>query len=248
MNTQTLILDSLAPYSSVIRGDLGYTVATQCLYPGGDAVAVTVLGDQGRFRITDHGAGHAALQAAGVDNPGSFVRRATKLAEDRGLVFNDGQFLLDEVDAGQLGAAILLVANASQLWVQDVLIDVSRRVERDLRERVFDCAKQIFSAERVVRDMALSGESTKSYTVTQVVRLAGERLLLIEALTHHPNAIAAQYLKFADIGRAHTDWAREFVVEQRASWKAEDLNVLAEVSDGILDIETALEPLRRRYA
>lgn len=248
MNTESLIVNSLAPFATILRGDIGVTVATQCLYPGGDAVAVTVIGDDGNYRITDHGMGYVALQTAGVDDPKNYVRRAARLAEERGLSFTNGQFVLDDVDGGQLGAAILIVANASQMWVQDVLNDISRRVERDLRERVFDFMKGIFTAERVQRDISLSGESTKTYQVTQAVKLAPDRYLLIEPLTNHPNAIAAQYLKFNDIGRAHRDWPREFVVENRKEWKAEDLNVLAEVSEGILDIETKLEPLRQRYA
>ncbi|MGQ0696820.1 MAG: hypothetical protein ACT4PZ_01125 [Panacagrimonas sp.] len=248
MNTESLIRNALAPFSSVVRSDVGFTVATQCLYPDGDAVAVTVVGDTGHYRITDHGAGYAALQAAGIDDPKTYSRRAVRLAEERGLSFHLGQFQLDDVDVSQLGAGILIVANASQVWVQDVLNDVTRRIERDLRERVFDYAKTIFSADRIERDMPLSGESTKSYQVSQVVRLGSDRLLLIEPLTNHTNAIAAQYLKFNDIGRAHSDWAREFVVERRNEWKAEDLNILGEVSEGILDIETGLEPLRARYA
>lgn len=246
-NVESFIAKALEPFAATHRSDVGIVVPTHCLYPGGDGVTVTVVQGEHTFRVTDHGMGYSMLSLSGVDEPGRYSGRARKIAEERGLTFDNSTFFADEIDAGQLGAAILMVANASQQWVQDVLQDVSKRAERELRERVLDFVGRIFPAKDIQKDLSITGESTKAYQVTQAIKLTNDRMLLIETVTNHIGAIAPAYMKFSDLGRAHQKWPREFVVEKKNQWKAEDLNVLGEVCDGIVDVESRLEPLKQRY-
>jgi hypothetical protein len=163
-----------------------------------------------------------------------------------GLEFRRGSFVADEVHQTQLGAAIVLVANATQRWVTDVLGERQRRVERDLRRLVADQLHRIFPKERIAAHTQLSGATTKNYDFANVIKLPN-RLLIVEPVANHPGAIAATFLKLTDVHNAHPDFPREVVVEDQDAWKSEDLAVLSEASEGIRDISRGLAPLREKY-
>jgi hypothetical protein len=247
VNQTTLIERSLAGFSTLRQDGGGVAVSTHCLYPGGDGVTVRVDVESAGYRVSDDGGGWTALLQAGIDPSPSQLRRAHSVAEDGGIAFDEGAFLADEIGESQLGAAILMVANASQRWVRDVLDEQERRVERDLKRRVLEQLKRLFPAHAIEQDRSIAGDSTKAYHIAQIVKL-DNRLLLIEPVANQANALAATFLKFSDIGKAHNDWPREAVIQGKSSWRAEDVNVLAEVSTGVTDIETGLDPIRSRYA
>lgn len=247
MNTTTLIERSLAGFTGLRPDHGGIAVATHCLYPGGDGVAVHVDIEAAGYRVSDDGGGWTALLQAGIDPSPSQLRRAHAVADEGGVSFRDGAFITDEIGESQLGAAILMVANASQRWARDVLDEQGRRVERDLKRRVFEQLKRIFPAHAIEQDRSIVGDSTKSYHIAQTVKLV-DCLLLIEPVANQANALAATFLKFSDIGKAQPDWPREAVIQGKSSWKAEDVNVLTEVSTGVSDIESGLEPIRAKYA
>ncbi|MGQ0663309.1 MAG: hypothetical protein ACT4P2_06915 [Pseudomonadota bacterium] len=208
---------------------------------------MNVLVQRQSFRVSDDGNGWAVLLAAGVDPSPSQARRAHAIAKETGLAFTHGTFAVEDVDEDQLGAAILIVANASQRWVSEVLHEEERRAERDLGRRVREHLRRLFPKERLAEDAVIAGNSTKTYHVSTAVKI-GDRLLLVEPVINHANAIASVFLKFTDIGKAHPDWPREAVIEDKDRWKAEDVNVVAEASTGVIDLETALLPVRRKYA
>jgi hypothetical protein len=243
----SLIERSLASFAALRQDEGGVAVATHCLYPGGDGVTVRVDVEAAGYRVSDDGGGWTALLQAGIDPSPSQLRRAHAAAEDGGIAFRDGAFVADEIGESQLGAAILMVANASQRWARDVLDEQGRRVERDLKRRVFEQLRRIFPAAAIEQDRSIVGDSTKAYHIAQTVTLA-DRLLLIEPVANQANALAATFLKFSDIGKAQPDWPRETIIQAKSRWKAEDLNVLAEVSDGVNDIDTGLESIRAKYA
>jgi hypothetical protein len=247
VNQTTLIERSLAGFSSLRTDAGGVAVSTHCLYPGSDGVTVRVDVESAGYRVSDDGGGWTALLQAGIDPSTSQVRRAHAVAEEGGMAFRQGTFLADEIGEDQLGAAIVMVANASQRWVRDVLDEQERRVERDLKRRVLEQLKRLFPAHAIERDRSIVGDSTKAYHVAQTIKL-GNRLLLIEPVANQANALAATFLKFSDIGKAHGDWPRESVIQRKSGWKAEDINLLAEVSTGVSDIDTRLEPIRAKYA
>jgi hypothetical protein len=225
----------------------GVRVPTHCLYPGGDSVAVKVALAESGLRVSDDGLAWATLLAAGLDPSPSQIRSAYAVASETGLAFEHGAFVADEVAEDQLSAAILVVANASQRWVVGVLGDVGRRADRDLKRRVRESVRRIFSTAKIDGDKEIVGESTKKYVIAEVIQSA-KGTLLIDPVTNHQNAIASAFLKFTDIGRAKPEWPRVAVVENLPSWKAEDVNVLSEASTSVIDIEVGLEPIRQKYA
>jgi hypothetical protein len=139
-----------------------------------------------------------------------------------GVEFRSGSFIADEIAEAQLGAAIVIVANASQRWVTDVLSERQRRVERDLRRLVADQLARLFAKDRISTHAHLSGATSKTYEFANVVKLPN-RLLIVEPVANHAGAIAASFLKLTDVHNAHPDFPREVVIEDQDSWKSEDL-------------------------
>lgn len=243
-----VIINALAPYTTCRRVDGGTLVTTQCLYPGGDGVSVVVGQGAIGYRVSDDGTGWQALLAAGIEVlPSTHGRRARSIAQMMGVEFCNGSFIADEIAEAQLGAAIVIVANASQRWVTDVLGERQRRVERDLRRLVADQLARLFAKDRISTHAQLSGATSKTYEFANVVKLP-HRLLIVEPVANHAGAIAASFLKLTDVHNAHPNFPREVVIEDQDSWKAEDLAVLSEASDGIRDIARGLEPLREKYS
>lgn len=242
----SFILEALAPYTACRQVDGGTLVTTQCLYPGGDGVSVVVSQGAGGYRVSDDGAGWQALLAAGMEvSPSTHGKRARLIAEMMGVDFR-GSFIADEIAVSQLGAAIVIVANASQRWVTDVLSERQRRVERDLRRLVSEQLARLFPKDRVRNQAPLSGATSKTYEFANIVTLPN-RLLIVEPVANHAGAIAATFLKLTDVHNAHPDFPREVVIEDQDNWKSEDLAVLSEASDGIRDITKGLERLREKY-
>lgn len=243
---EPFIVKALVPYSTCRKVDNGTLVTTHCLYPGGDGVSVVVGNGEGGYRVSDDGTGWQALLAAGIEVlPSTHGKRARLIAQMMGLEFRGGSFIADEIAEAQLGAAIVIVANASQRWVTDVLSERQRRVERDLRRLVADQLARLFAKDHSTQ-AHLSGATSKTYEFANVVKLPN-RLLIVEPVTNHAGAIAATFLKLTDVHNAHPDFPREVVIQDQDSWKSEDLSVLSEASDGIRDIARGLEPLREKY-
>ncbi len=241
------IIKALVPYTTCRQVDGGTLVTTQCLYPGGDGVSVVVGQGAGGYRVSDDGAGWQALLAAGMEvSPSTHGKRARSIAETMGVEFRSGSFIADEVTDAQLGAAIVIVANASQRWVTDVLSERQRRVERDLRRLVADQLARLYAKGSIRTHAHLSGATSKTYEFANIVTLPN-RLLIVEPVTNHAGAIAATFLKLTDVHNAHPDFPREVVIEDQDSWKSEDLAVLSEASEGILDIAKGLNLLRNKY-
>ena len=102
------------PYTTCRQVDGGTLVTTQCLYPGGDGVSVVVGQGAGGYRVSDDGAGWEALLAAGMEvSPSTHGKRARSIAETMGVEFRSGSLIADVIADTQLGAAIVIVANAA---------------------------------------------------------------------------------------------------------------------------------------
>ncbi|TVR79104.1 MAG: hypothetical protein EA405_13375 [Rhodospirillales bacterium] len=206
------------------------------------------MGGPHKFAVTDQGAGWDTLLAAGVAvAPSSHGRRARGVADLFGVAYRDGAFRVDDVEPHQLAAAIVLIANASQQWVTEILSDRQQRQERLLQRRVAEQLRRLFPQHEVRQKARLAGESTKAYDFANVVTLPN-RLLIVEPVTNHPGAIAAAYLKLSDVHRAHPAYPREVVIEHEDGWASGDLAVLSEASDGIRDIAAGLTGLVEKYA
>ena len=221
------------PFSARVL-DGAHRVDTTTLLPGGAIAMVRVRPAPGGFVVDDDALGRTILAELGVqDLTGADTRRGNHIAEARGVRFDGGCFSLDEVSEDQLQAAIVYIADACRAWVEGALDARVRRTASDLTGRTREKLRTLLPEARIDVDRELIGESSKRHHFDLVVTLPRDRMALFETLTPSPNAIAAAYLKFDDIMRAHADWPREAVVEDLSLWPAPDLAIMQHVATHI---------------
>jgi hypothetical protein len=221
----------LSPSVSARGHDDARRIETTTLLPGGAVVAVRVRPGASGFVVDDEAVGRTVLSELGVqDLTGADTRRGNSIAEARGVRFDGASFSVDEVSEDSLQSAIVYVADACRAWVEAALDARARRTPADLTGRAKDKLRAILPNARIDVDRELIGESSKRHHFDLVVTLSGDRLALFETLTPSPNALAAAYLKFDDLMRAHADWPREAVVEDLSIWPSPDLAVMQHVA------------------
>jgi hypothetical protein len=221
----------LSPSLSAQRQEDAHRVETTTLLPGGAIVSVRLRHAVSGFVVDDEAVGRTVLSELGVqDLTGADTRRGNQIADARGVRFDGASFSLDEVSEDGLQSAIVYVADASRSWVEAALDARARRPSTDLTARSKDKLRAILPNVRIELDRELIGESSKRHRFDIVVSLANDRLALFQTLTLSPNALAAAYLKFDDVMRAHPDWPREAVVEDLSIWPSPDLAVMQHVT------------------
>lgn len=227
-----IIRDTLACLAEPRQGSDGIYVPTTTLLPGGDLVGVLVSREgDGVFRVSDNGAGREAILDAGILNiAAADRRRANEIAALGGLELEGDAFVIRNISADQLAAAVIYVADASRAWAQAVLDREARRRERDVSETVQRRLEVVFSPSKVAREVTLLGASSSQHKFDFVVDLPGERRALFEIVTPAPNSISSTHLKFFDLQREHGDWPREAVVENMADWNSSSLALLNQVA------------------
>jgi hypothetical protein len=247
LSDDLLVVRAIAPYTACRAVEGRLSVVTQCLYPGGDSVLVVVSAAAGGHRVSDDGGGWRALLDAGIEPaPSSHGKRARSIAQTMGLEYVRGAFVADEVSEAQLGAAIVIVANASQKWVSEVLGERQQRAERHFRRRVSDALEELFAESKINRQVQLNGATSKTYEFANIVTLR-DRRVIVEPVFNHAGAIAASFLKLVDVHNAHPELAREVVIEDEDEWTSENLSVLSQASEGVRDFAKGLELLRDKY-
>lgn len=238
-----VIRDTLAFLAEPRQGSEGIYVPTTTLLPGGDIVGVLVTREgEGRFRVSDNGAGREAILDAGVMTiRAGDRRRATEIAGKGGLEIDGDAFILRDVVAEQLASAVIYVADASRAWAQAVLDREARRSEREMSETVQRRLEMVFSPSRVNREVTLLGASSSQHKFDFVVDLSGDRRAMFEIVTPASTSISSAHLKFFDLQREHQDWPREAVVENMADWQSSSLALMNQVA-------THVRPLSGEWA
>lgn len=152
-------------------------------------------------------------------------------------------FLLAEVSAAQLSAAVAYVAEASRSWAASTVEAYRRTRGRDIAGRAVERLRALLPAADVQVGRELAGASTKLHRFDVVVSLPDGRLAAFESLLPAQASIAAAHLKFYDLKQAHGDWRCEAVVEELSSWPTSDLAIVQQVASGVRDIEAAWDDL-----
>lgn len=221
-------------------------VATDCLYPGGRHVVVAVRHVGESCAVSDDGAGWDTLKQAGFEPTRTPAYRAARvLADQMGVPFKRGVYVIDGVGPEQLRSAVVHVANASQAWVRQVMSSGSSSGKLSLTSRAVQKLGGLLGPS-LQRNRRVQGFSSRPHQLAFLLPLDGDRNALIEPVATRLDSIAATYLKFSDVGRAYPDWPREALVEHIDDWPSADLALLAEVATGISDLDGNLSVLAQR--
>lgn len=221
-------------------------VETTTLLPGGGVATVSVRPvGQGRFEVSDDGAGREAMLALGLqDFSRSDVSKAREIAESRGLAFRKDAFVISEVTGDQMASAISYVADATRCLVSEALDNRSRRTRRDLISRTVERLRQLHPGVQVDHERQLLGASTKRHEFDLVMSLPGDRYAVFQTVTPAPASIAAAHLKLYDLREAHAEWPREVVVEDMSTWVGDDLAIMQQVASHMRDFQSPWSDLR----
>lgn len=215
--------------------DRGLALSTTTLLPGGELATVLIQSDEGGlYSVSDNGAGREAVLNQGVLGIGvGAKRRAKRIAEAAGLHMEGDAFILRRVSESQLPSAISYIADASRSWAQYVVENavVSRTVE--MEEVVREKLERVYTSAKIRRQTAVLGASTTQYEFDFSVEIEGGRLALFEIVSPSIQSIAFAHTKFSDVGRAHTDWLREAVVEDLSLWPSDQTSLLSQVTSHI---------------
>jgi hypothetical protein len=220
-------------------------VETTTLLPGGGVATVSVRAAGRAFVVSDSGSARETLLALGVpDFTRGDVRAAHEIAEARGLGFHTDEFVLTDVSADQLPAAIAYVADATRALVSASLESRSRRAQRDLVSRTVDRVRSMFPGATLETERVLLGASTKCHTFDLVMPLAGDRFAIFQTVSPAPASVASAHLKLFDIREVHADWPREAVVDDLEAWASDDLAIMQQVASHVRDVRRGWDDLR----
>lgn len=210
-------------------------VATTTLLPSGAMAAVLVRpAANGRFFVTDDGAGRKDLLALGYgDVTGGDKRRGNDIATRLGLVFDGSGFSIREVTADQLTGAIVFVAEAAREWASAAAENAAKRVEANLVRRTEDRIRTVLPKAKIAHEAELAGASTKRHRFDLVLELSQDRKAVFEVVAPNPNSLSAAHLKLFDLQEAHPDWPREAVTERLQDWSSADMTLLARVASHV---------------
>ncbi len=147
----------------------------------------------------------------------------------------------------QLPAGILTLANLSQQWASELIYDHEMAKSADFKNRAFDSLKLIFKS--VDKDFEMLGQSNTAYKFDYRVPLSNNHFMLVDVINNHPNSISSAFKRNYDVKKtANDNFMQEGIIENQQRWKGEDINILSDVFDGIVPIESNLEVLRRYAA
>lgn len=208
-------------------------IRTPVLFPSGATVVVVIEEEgRGRYRLSDLGQGHdeAELLSAGP----VYHRQAADVARSAGLALAGHAFVLTGLDAGQLVAGVMTVANAAARTLERTMLRADQRAPEDVVEKLATRLVTLFPRAQVSRAVELRGASTHPWRVDALVTTGQDRAVF-EVVMPSPVSVAFAAAKFHDIARLEHAPARVAVVRRKAALG----DLLAVVSQAARVIEEA---------
>jgi len=245
MMEEAKIQSCLDQVARCVKKGNGYVISTHCMYPSGEHVSIHINKTGKEYFITDASSAFLEVLSYGIDVTKTHLKRAAILSDAIGAVFDKGEFSIRDVSESNLAAAILWLANFVQKWVGEISYDYEIKMEEQLKLQVNENLHKIFFKEKIKQNVALTGLSTKKYTVDNIVYLEQRKKpLIVDVIPNHHNAISASYLKHSDIKKNTSEYIHEAIIDNHSVWKAENINVLSDVFDGVLKASN-LDPLKK---
>lgn len=200
-------------------------VDTQCLYPSNATVVLRIAGGKSTFHISDNaGAVHEAYSCGiSVHKAKEAIRRVVR---QQGLLFEQDEILSPPVEADDLGAAAVLVANASQEAAHWLLAHMKVRTIRNFRMELADLLARDFHNE-LAHNLPIVGASNKSHKFEHVISLSGGAKILIDPVVNEASSINARAVANLDVRQAKVpNLEQRIVYDDHDDWKAADLSLL----------------------
>ncbi len=201
-------------------------VPTHCLYPSNGAVTVVVEGGDHEFLVHDDAGALDEVMSAGA-SVGRINALVRPIVRAQGLeIGEDGVIRSRIIEAGQLAATIVLVANSSKEAAHELLDRFKPRTHRNFRAELRQLLEIKFP-KLVGRDVPIVGASNKPHKFHHAVRLGSDRQLLIEAVVRDASSINAEVVAHLDIAHLRNPKIQQRIIyDDSETWVAADLNLL----------------------
>ena len=214
---------------SIVEIDNRIDVTTTCLYPSMSAVVVTVEGGKDTFMVHDgmRAVREASASGARFEKVMSLLRSVVRPV---GLeVTETGAIRSNSLPASDVGAGIVLVANASR-DAANLLIGRKRApVLRDARQLVRRILLERFAESRIHSDFHVIGASSKAHKFDYVVDAENGSQLLFDIVLPEASSINSAIVANLDVTRRRADHTvvPMLVYDDERDWKPQDLALLS---------------------
>ncbi|MBS1082363.1 hypothetical protein [Gluconobacter kondonii] len=245
MSTFLNIAELLKPvFSGVeLQGD-AVRIQTHCLYADGQGVGVTLFRTGAHsWMVTDSGDGWSVLRDhLMTPSPRSAARRADAIKRNFGVSYLEGEWRVECSSHDQIIGSVLLVANASQAWVEKMFAaDAVQGRAEAVEEKLHSMLKDAFGEKRIERGSRVRGLN-KTYEVSTIVALPQKQYAAFEVVTPFMASIYPAYTKFSDI--SHADKKPAFMAMALEGidtiWKSDDLALLESSGAILIDVDKRL--------
>ncbi len=225
----------------------GVSVPTHCLFPDGQHVVLNVAKGHGeKFILTDDGQAYSVVKEAGIELSSRHISKASELARLYGADFSSGRFTLNGISLDQVPAAIFSLANLVQHWASGLILAHEAVKETQLKGQVYEKLAALFTPSVLDKEYEMLGESNKHYKFDYRVKLSTSNYMLIDVISNHPYSISSAFQRNYDVKKAaNENYLQEGIIENQKGWKGEDINLLHDVLDGIVPLESDLQPLSK---
>lgn len=200
-------------------------VVTHCLYPSNGAVVLTVRGSGDTYVVSDDGRAVAEVRGFGL-RVEAVDRHFKRLIRNQGLRVDGGAIYSPPVPASAVGAAVVLVANASKEAAHWCLDHFKFSSPRNFKRALAELLDRHFSQE-LKHELPIVGASNKPHKFEHVVVLPGERKLLIDPVLRDPSSINARVVANLDVKELKDPLITQRIVyDDHEEWSASDLQLL----------------------
>ncbi|MBS1021910.1 hypothetical protein JK207_07675 [Gluconobacter cerinus] len=245
MSTFLDIAEFLRPVFAGIepQGD-AVRIQTHCLYADGQGVCVTLFRTGANsWTVTDAGDGWSVLRDhLMTPSPRSAARRADAIKRNFGVSYLEGEWKVEGCSHDQIIGSILLVANASQAWVEKMFAaDAVHGRAEAVEEKLHKMLKDAFGEKRIARGSRIRGMN-KSYEVSTIVSLPHKQYAVFEIVTPFMASVYPAYTKFSDISHAESKPAYMAMALEGMDtiWKSDDLALLQSSGAILIDVDKGL--------
>jgi hypothetical protein len=222
------VTKALSEWPDLIAEDGQTLVATHCLYPSNSSVTVSVGSGVGAYMVHDARGALEEVSAAGANfRPSDAAHMVRYVVTGYGLSIDDtGLIKAERVLPDELLTTIVLVANASKDAANELLGRFRPRLRRNIKAELAKLLEIRFP-KHVVRNAIFVGASNKPHRFDSVVRLAGEKQLILDAVTREASSINAALVAHLDVRNANLpNLEQRIVYDDAENWTAADLNLL----------------------
>ena len=221
-------------------------VPTHCVRQDGSVVRVAVVGSMGGFVVHDDGGALSELADAGAHVPDAIFALRRHFSGNGLSIADTGEILSPTVPVSDLAPTIALIANASKEAGEFLLGRWKPTTVRNFRAAL----RKLLEAEfpTVEHDYVLHGASNKQHRFDFAIPRSGGNVVVLDAVTHDPNAIRSAIVRGIDVTRADAPNVQlRIVYDDDAEWSADDLSLL-QLGGTLVAASNAREVLHRLAA